>query len=447
MNDSQRVVGLRGMLIDSPEYGKLRCWRDGGLVIAGGRIAEVGDYETLSKKPRDHEVHWIDSSRNVILPGLIDLHSHLPQYPAVARGESDLLPWLRQHIFPLERDFTGPKCRAGIARFFQALASNGTTTAGVYSAIFEDSCHAAFEAARDLGIRALIGKVMMDVGSYGSHQPRKVVSISLHESERLCREWHGADDGRLEYAFSPRFAVSCSDKLMRGAAELAHEHGAYLQTHLAESREEINRVKHLFMSASDYTDVYDSCGMLGAKTLLGHCIHLSERELDVIAERGCAIAHCPSANLFLGSGIMPLESRLARGIPVGLGSDVAAGPELNLWRVMRAAVESQKARSFYEETGPLPGPVEALHMATAGGARALGKLGMLGALEVGYDADLVVMDIAELLPYREDISLRDDLGPEDVVSLAVYRGGRHAVVSTYVRGRKIHQAESQRNLL
>lgn len=446
MNVSDRLLGLRGMIIDSPEYGKLRCWKDGAIVLEKGKIAEVGNYEVLSKKERKKDIRWVDTRRNVIFPGLIDLHTHLPQYPAVARGESNLLPWLRQHIFPLERDFTGPKCLKNIPRFFQRMAANGTTTACVFTAIYEDSCHAAFEAAKALGIRAVIGKMMMDVGSYGTHQPRKVVSISLHESERLCKQWHGAADGLLEYAYSPRFAVSCSDKIMIGAAERAKESGAYIQTHLAESPEELSKVKNLFMSAKDYTDVYDSFGLLGRKTILGHCIHLSEREIQIIAERGASVAHCPTANLFLGSGIMPLDKHQAAGVCVGLGSDVAAGPELNMWRVMRCAIESQKARSFYVEGLQPPGPTEALHLATAAAAKALGKEDVIGRIEVGFDADLVVMDIGELTPYPEDFPLRNNLSPEDVVALAVYRGCPSSIVSTYVRGRKIHQSHEQRSL-
>ncbi len=435
------------MLIDSPDYGQLRSWRDGGILIRDGKILEVGHYESISKTPRDFEVHWIDSSRNVIMPGLIDLHTHLPQYSVVARGSDSLLSWLRQNIFPIERDFTGPKCKGGIARFFDALVSNGTTTASVYTAIYEDTCHAAFEAAQELGMRVIMGKMMMDVGSYGPHQPRKVVSISLHEAENLCRTWHGANEGLLEYAFSPRFAISCSDKLMRGAGELAKELGAYIQTHLAESPDEINRVKNLFMSFEDYTDVYDKCGLLGNKTLLGHCIHLSEREYGVIAERGCSVVHCPTSNFFLKSGIMSLDKHRQRQTPVGLGSDVAGGPELNMWRVMRATIEGQTARSFYEQVDHIPGPKEAFYLATAGAAKAIGKGDQIGTLEVGHDADLVVLDIGELLPYREDVSLRDDLSPEDVISLSVYRGGRHAVVSTFVRGQRVYQAVEQGNLL
>jgi guanine deaminase len=217
------LLGLRGWLIDAPQYGRLRSWQDGALIIDSGRIAEVGDYDTLRKKPRELPVRWLHSARVAIFPGLIDLHTHLPQYPAVARGQDALLPWLRQHIFPLEREFTGPKGRREAGAFFAELARNGTTTAMLYTAIYQDSCEAAFRAAAKLGLRVIMGKMMMDVGSYGKLQPTKVLSVSLLESEQLCEKWHGANDGLLEYAFSPRFAVACTEKLMRGAAELRGE--------------------------------------------------------------------------------------------------------------------------------------------------------------------------------------------------------------------------------
>ena len=191
----------------------------------------------------------------------------MPQYPAVARGTSELLPWLRTQIFPLEREFTGPKGRRQAGAFFPELARHGTTTAMLYTAIYEDSTEAAFHAAAKSGLRIIMGKMMMDVGSYGNLQPTKIVSISLHESERLCKTWHGAAEGLIDYAFSPRFAVACSEKLMRSAAELAAQYGAYIQTHLAENREEIEKVRNQFTWAEDYTAVYEKCGMLGPRTV------------------------------------------------------------------------------------------------------------------------------------------------------------------------------------
>ena len=418
----------------------MRSWSDGALVIDDGRIAELGDYETLARKPRPHAVRWLHSKRVAIFPGLIDLHAHVPQYPAVARGTGELLPWLRTQIFPLEREFTGPKGRRVAGAFFPELARHGTTTAMLYTAIYEDSTEAAFHAAAKSGLRIIMGKMMMDVGSYGNLQPTKIVSISLHESERLCKTWHGAAQGLIEYAFSPRFAVACSEKLMRGAAELAVKYGAWIQTHLAENREEIEKVRNQFPWAQDYTDVYEKCGLLGPRTVLGHCIHLSDRERKALADAGASIAHCPTANLFLRSGILPLEKVRAAGLRVGLGSDVAAGPELNLWQVMRAAIESQKARSFYEPDVSVPTPAAALHLATQGAAEVLGKGGVIGSFDIGKEADITVMDFGALLPYRQSARAVADLTAEDIVSLCIYRGGPHAVLETLVRGRSTYRA-------
>jgi guanine deaminase len=437
---SQPLVGLRGWLIDAPEPGKLRSWTDGALVLDGGSIAEVGDYLAISRTPRQQPVRWLHSNRVVIFPGLIDVHAHVPQYPAVARGTSDLLPWLRQYIFPLERDFTGARGRREATAFMAELARHGTTTAMLYTAIYEDSCDAAFQAAAELGIRVIMGKMMMDVGSYGQLQPGKILSISLAETERLIKKWHGQNAGLLEYAVSPRFAVSCTEKLMRTAAELAQQHGTYIQTHLAENLAEIEKVRHLFSQASDYTDVYAQYGLLGPKTVLGHCIHLSERERGAIAEAGAGVAHCPTANLFLRSGIMPLDKLRAAGIRVGLGSDVAAGAELNLWHVMRSAIESQIARSFYEPDVQVPSPADALHLATQGAADVLGKGRIIGSFDIGKDADLTVMDVAAMLPYRKSSKATNDLTAEDVVSLCIHRGGPDAVLETFVRGRSVYRA-------
>jgi guanine deaminase len=354
------------------------------------------------------------------------------------RGESELLPWLREHIFPVERDFTGPKARAQAPLFFQELARNGTTTAMIYTAIYEDSCEVAFEAARDSGLRIIMGKMMMDIASYGQLQPKKVLSVSLLESERLCRKWHRAENGRLEYAFSPRFAVACSEKMMRSAAELAARFDAYLQTHLAENREEIEKVHHLYMGARDYTHVYEKCGLLTPKMVLGHCIHLKPREIEAIAVAQANVAHCPTSNLFLGSGLMKLDQLQKAGIAVGLGSDVAAGPELNMWQVMRAALEVQKARTVYEANLRALRPSEALFLGTLGGARALGKSEVIGTLDIGKEADLVVFDLSAATPYHDQDAV-EDLSAEDVIALCIYRGGPHATVETYVRGKTVYR--------
>lgn len=442
MQSDTNRFGLRGFLIDAPEFGTLRGRRNGAIVVENGKISEIGDYDDVRRLHQPNSISWIDRRGSAIFPGLIDCHTHLPQYSAVARGESELLPWLRQHIFPVEREFTGPKARAEAPHFFRELARHGTTTVMAYAAIYEDSCEVGFEAAKQSGVRTILGKMMMDLGPYGQLQPKKVRSISLLESERLCRKWHRSEDGRLEYAFSPRFAVTCSEKMMRGAAELAARLEAYLQTHLAENREELEKVHHLYMSARDYTHVYERCGLLTPHTVLGHCIHINPREIAAIAAAQSSIAHCPSSNLFLGSGLMKLDQLLKAGINVGLGSDVAGGPELNMWQVMRAAIEVQKARSAYEPNLRPLRPSEAFYLATHGGARALGKSTIIGTLDAGKEADLIVVDLAALLPYPQNHDALTELAVEDMVALCIYRGGPHANLESYVRGNRIYQSSS-----
>lgn len=436
------LKGLRGFLIDAPEPGRLRGIRDGAILIDGGEIAAAGPFNDVRRVAGAERVCWQHSPEAVIIPGLIDVHAHLPQYPVVARVEEALLPWLQRHVFPTEKEFNASAARALAPQFFEALARNGTTCAMLYAAIYEESCDVAFEAAEASGLRVIMGKVMMDDGSYGGLPPEKALSASLEQSERLCRKWHGRDRGRLEYAFSPRFAVTCSEEMMREAGALAKECDAYVQTHLSENRDEIAEVRRRFPDHPSYTAVYEACGLLGPKSVLGHCIHLGDDEVQILAETNSVVAHCPTSNLFLNSGIMPLDRWLDAGLRVGLASDVAGGPELNLWQVMRSAIESQKARSFHQAGVRVPSPAEVFHLGTFGGAKALGKEAILGTLDVGKDADLVVLDIARALPLSELGNKHCDLSAEDVIALLVYRGGPAAVVETFVRGRSVHRAPS-----
>ncbi|MEO8204685.1 MAG: guanine deaminase [Chthoniobacterales bacterium] len=435
----EKAIGIRGILIDAPTGEKVRCLRDGALVLDGSHIAEYGPYNELSQRPRARAIRWMHTPQTVILPGLIDIHAHLPQYPAVGREASGLLPWLERNIFPREREFTTTVAKRESPAFFHQLARNGTTCAAIYTTVHEASCNAAFEAAEKSGLRVILGKMLMDVDSHGSLSRAQDLDVALAESERLCRKWHGAGEGRIEYAFSPRFAGFCTMELMQGAASLAEEYGAYLQTHFSETPDEIERTKSRFPSATGYADVYRQAGLLTPKTLLAHCIHVKDSEIAMLAEAQCVVAHCPTANLFLNSGIMPLDRLKNAGLRMGLGSDVGAGTELNLWQVMRSAIESQKARSFYNAGVRIPTGGEMFHMATQGGAEALGKGDILGTLDVGKEADIIAVDLAGVLPYGRATNSDADMSVEDILSLLIYRGGPHAVVETFVRGRSLYR--------
>lgn len=437
------LIGIQGYLLDAPEYGKLRSNPNGALIIEDGLITEVGDYDFLRRKPRPQQVRWLRNERCAVFPGLVDLNAHVPHYSIAGRSRAELLSWVREKVFPAEREFTGPRGRREATRFFEELARQSTTTAMLYTGIYEDSCEACFQAAQEQGVRVVMGQQLMDLETYTGQQPFKVASVALHESERLLKKWHGAANGLIDYAVSPRFAPTSSKKLLLSAAELAAKHGAYLQLHLAENAEELERIQNLFPDALNYTDVYEKAGLLGPKTILSHAVHVSEKEIEVIAASEAAVAHCPGANLFSNSGIMALERFQRAGIRVGLGSGIGAGPELSIWSVMRSAIEAQRARSFFVPDAKAPTPAEALYLATQGGANALGKGDLIGSFDIGKQADLCVIDIGALLPYRRDPRGEADLSADDILSLCIYRGGVQSVLETFVAGRSIYRSVEQ----
>src|SRR6186997_382259 len=301
---------------------------DGIVEVDGaGRIGRVGPW------PReDAPDGTLDLRPMVVMPGLVDLHAHLPQLPNAGLGSGlDLLAWLDRYIFPLERSYDRSVAERQAPAAWRAFAAAGTTTVVAYAALWEDSTDAAFAAAETHGIRAVIGKVMMDRLTYDTAiEPGEILDTSLRQSDDLASRWHGRDDGRLQYAFTPRFAVSCSAEMLRASADLARRHGAYWQTHLSEDAGEIDEVRRLFADARDYLDVYEAAGGVGERTILAHAIHLSDSEVGRLVASGSRVAHCPSSNLFLSSGMMPLASYRAAGMRIGLGSDVAAGPEVSI---------------------------------------------------------------------------------------------------------------------
>src|SRR5438445_11028436 len=223
-------------------------------VVDAGRLSHVGPWAEVAATSSVMDIRpWL------VLPGLVDLHAHLPQLPNAGVGAGlDLMTWLERYIFPLEREFDLAAAERIAPAAFRAFARAGTTTVVAYGALWADSLDACFRAADEHGIRAVIGKVMMDRLSYDTElDPAGVLDLSLRQSADLCARWHGRDAGRLNYAYTPRFAVSCSAEMLRRSAAAAAEVGAYWQTHLSEDRGEMSEVRRLFPEAMDYTDVYD----------------------------------------------------------------------------------------------------------------------------------------------------------------------------------------------
>jgi guanine deaminase len=421
---------------------------DGAVEVdARGRIAAVRPFgASAPSAPGVGSGPVVDLRPWVVLPGLVDLHAHLPQLPNAGLGAGlHLLDWLERYIFPLERGFDVATAERLAPAAFRSFAAAGTTTVVLYGAVYAASLDASFRAADAHGIRAVIGKVMMDRLRYDATVPdTEVLDRSLAESAELCARWHGADDGRLAYAFTPRFALSCSPEMLRESATLASTAGAYWQTHLAEDRNELAAVAEAFPEAIDYTDVYDRAGGLGERSLLAHGVYLSDREIARLAETRSRILHCPASNLFLASGAMPLARYLDEGLSIGLGSDVAAGPDVSIFGQMRVGAYLQNALRLAGETRPALDPAGWLRLGSLEGARCLGIDDRTGSIEVGKEADIIAVDPALTAPLRprEPGGMGDAAGPEGqdthaLLSRLIFRSHPDMVRAAWVRGRRL----------
>ena len=425
--------GIRAYLLTASQRQTLRAYPDGALAWNDqGIFCYAGPW---SKRPKKSAVVWEELRHLIVTPGFIDVHCHLPQYPSVGSGGYPLLPWLKKFIFPLERAFTPKRAELEAPLFYNDLKRNGISSAVVYTTDNPKSTDVCFEAAKASGLRITMGQMMMDINCDRARSEKQLATRTLNESAALCERWHRAENGRLNYAFSPRFVITCTKTLMKESAKLAEQSGAFIQTHLAENLEELEVVRRMHPEEGDYTQVYETCGLLGPRTIMGHAIYLSSRECDALALTDTKIAHCPSSNLFLGSGVLDYQKMRERGLCVGLASDVAGGPELSPWEVMKAASYSHQIRSCFVPGSVVPSPVELFYMATAGAAKVVGRGKSLGQLRDGFQADLVAWNPTEIMPYGRDILGSDD--PKLVLSRLIYRGSKARVEHIFVDGRRV----------
>lgn len=444
------AFAIRARLLTPLDAGGSRHEPDGLVVVdPAGSIVFAG----AASERAELASSAVDLRPWVVMPGLVDLHAHLPQLPNAGLGAGlDLLTWLERYIFPLERSFDEPTAERLAPAAWRAFAAAGTTTTLVYGAVYEASLDATFRAAEAHGIRAVVGKVMMDRITYDpTIDPTTILDRSLRETADLIARWHGADGDRLRYAVTPRFAVSCTADLLRESAALAASTGAYWQTHVSEDRGEIAEVARLFPEALDYVDVYDRAGGLGPRSVLAHAVHLSDRELARLVETDTRVAHCPASNLFLASGVMPLGRYLEAGLGIGLGSDVAGGPDLSIFTAMRVGAYAKNALAVAGAGGgagagagadsvPMT-PLDWLRIGTLGGARALGLGDRIGSLEARKEADLIVVDPSFVAPIPSEATSAGpadlDADPEDLMSRLIFRAHPDMVRGAWVRGRRL----------
>jgi guanine deaminase len=425
-------LAIRGSIVhfmDDPGAGRAGAcehYEDGLLIVEGGYISKLGDARQLLRDaPRDLVVH--DHSGKLILPGFVDAHVHFVQTDIVAAYGRRLLEWLEQYTFPAERAFADRAHAAEVAEFFlDELLRNGTTTALIMGSVHAQSADALFAAGAARNMRLVAGKVMMDRNC--PEDLRDTPASSYADSKALIARWHGRD--RLRYAITPRFAPTSSPEQLDLAGTLAREHpDVCVHTHVAENEEEVAWVQRLFPARRSYLDVYDHYGLLRAPAVLAHGIWLDARDRERLAERGAALCHCPTCNLFMGSGLFDLDAADVAGVRVGLGTDIGGGTTFSMLRVMHEAYKVAQLR------GHLLSPLRAYYLATLAGARALGLDAHIGNFAAGKEADLVVLDPAATPLLQRRTARAHTL--EERLFLLMMLGDDRAVAASYVMGAKV----------
>lgn len=402
---------------------------DGVLLVEEGRIAAMGSADKLLPRlPQGTRV--TDYRGHLVVPGFVDTHVHYPQLDMIAAYGAKLMDWLESYAYPAERAFADADHAAESAAFFiSELLRNGTTTALVFATVHAQSVEALFTEALRRNVRILSGKVLMDRNC--PQDLRDDPQTAYEESRSLLQRWHGR--GRLSYAITPRFALSSSDEQLAAAGRLAAEHpDCYVHTHLAENPKEVSLVRDLFPDRRSYLDIYDHHGLVRERSVFAHCLYLDDADREQMAEKGAAMAFCPSSNLFLGSGLFNLKLAEQCAVRIGLGTDVGAGTSLSMLSTMNEAY-----KIVHLEHQPMS-PFKALYLATLGGARALYLDGKTGNFEAGKEADFVVLrkDATPLIARR--LAVTNSIA--DTLFVLMMLGDDRSIHKTYLMGELAHDA-------
>ena len=423
-------LSLRGNPFEQPAAECLEYHADALLVAEDGRITIFGPYDPVLVPPGVTVTRY---EGGILCPGFVDTHVHYPQTEMIAAFGEQLLEWLTRYTFPTEQRFADPEHAQVVAGFFlKELFRNGTTTASVYCTVHPASVDAFFAVAEQAGALMIAGKVMMD-----RNAPAALLDTAqrgFDESDALIRRWHGR--GRLRYCVTPRFAATSTQAQLDAAGALLRgNEGLYLQTHLCENPAEIEWVRELFPDRATYLDVYAQAGLVGPRSMFGHGVHLHEGDFCTCHAAGAALAHCPTSNLFLGSGLFRLHDAMdpRRPVRVGLGTDIGAGTSLSQLRTLGEAYKVAALR------GTRLGAVQAFWLATLGGARSLYLDDRIGRLAPGYDADFCVMDpkATPLLAFRTGHCA----GLEELLFVLMTLGDDRAIRATYVAGHCVHDRD------
>jgi guanine deaminase len=418
---------FRGPVLDTPDDpftgGGLRAGADDGLLVRDGVIVERAAFAAIQARYPAEAV--VDLRAGILLPGLVDTHVHYPQLRAIGALGMPLLEWLDRTALPEEARFADVEYARSVAgEFVSALIDAGTTTALVFGSHFAAAVDALFEAARARGLRVTSGLVVGD--RHLRPELHTTPDRAYAEGRALAERWHGV--GHSRYAVTPRFTLSCTDELLASCARLREDiDGSWFTSHLNENPAEIEQVQQL--AGCGYLDSYDRHGLVGPRSVFAHNVHPADRELKQLAAAGAAVAHCPTSNAALASGLFPLDRHLTYGVAVALGCDVGAGAGFSLFKEALQAYFGQQLRG---RDGVRLTAAHLLYLATTAGARALGLADRVGDLGVGkqFDAVWVAPPPGTVL----DVGLRHAAGPEDALAKTFALATPYDVAQVWIAG-------------
>ena len=414
---------------DAPDFG-LEVVQDGALLVDDGRIGAIGPFDLLRRRHPDVEVEG--EPGDLLLPGLVDGHVHFPQVPVIGAMGLRLLDWLRTRTLPEEAKLADQElARAAARTFLRLLARNGTTSALVFGAHFPKAMDAFFEEAATSGLRIAAGLVVSDRGL--RPELHTTPDRARREASELVDRWHGA--GRLRYAITPRFALSCTEEMLAACADVyASRDDLLFTTHLNETLDEIAVVAELIPDAHDYLNAYERHGLVGPRSVFAHNVHPNDGEIARLGAAGAAVCHCPSSNAFIGSGLFPMRRHLQASVRVCLGTDVGGGTGFSL---LKEGLMAYQGQMLHAQGEPLT-PARLLMLATRAGADALGLGDEVGDLTPGSAADVV----AFRPPSGSTLEAVVRHAPDARAALAgLFTLAREeSVVSTWVAGEPVYRA-------
>ncbi|MEP6018071.1 MAG: guanine deaminase [Paracoccaceae bacterium] len=394
----------------------------GSILIRDGVIDAIGATDELTAQAPDAQ--QFDYSKALICPGFVDAHAHYPQTAIIASWGKRLIDWLNRYTFPEEMRFDDPDYAAITAdRYLDLLLDHGTTSVASYCTIHPESVDALFNAAASRGMAVTAGKTCMDRNAPDGL--RDTAKSAYDDSKSLLQRWHG--HGRAQYAITPRFSPTSSPEQLSAMGALWSEHpDCIMQTHLSEQLDEIEWVRTLFPDARDYLDTYEAHGLLGARGVYGHAIHLEPREIARLDEVGAGLVHCPTSNTFIGSGLFDMS--LTKQLPVGLATDTGGGSSFSMLRTMAATYEIAQLRHQALH------PAQLLWLATQGSARVLHRSNEIGSLDVGKTADITVLDLASTPAIAQRSTHAEDIWEQ--IFPTIMMGDDRAIVDVWVNGQQ-----------